>query len=349
MRRAPASRAPRTALRPTPPRPMTATVEPEYPLYLYTPRRDSGSIDANPDGEDGYHREGTMVSLTANPNPGWEFVGWVGDVPSRSPQVSIEMDRARRVDAVFSQTGKLRVGVPRILELRSTAYSIYAHDGASGFRVEPPPNARELTIRFDASTPDVDVDLLVDADSESLSWSYAEDGTTPVYDADFQSVSPGSSESVVITRDSARGLGSALPYYVSLVVHTPRTRIDGSLRASVRLDSESPPIPIASPGAMTFVSPVDSDPAAQIVRLSNDGLGSLQYTVAPGSTWLVANPSTGTLAAGGSEEITISVASAGVEPDTHLGNLVIRRSDLSQDDPSGSIEIPVVFAAAPAN
>ena len=63
----------------------------------------------------------------------------------------------------------------------------------------------------------------------------------------------------------------------------------------------------------------------------------------------MANPSTGTLAAGGSEEITVSVASAGVEPDTHWGNLVISRNDLPQDDPSGTIEIPVAFAAVPAN
>lgn len=127
---------------------VTATVEPEYPLYHYTPRRDSGSVDADPQGDEGFHREGTLVSLSANPNPGWEFVGWIGEVRARSPSVAIEMDRARRVDAVFSQTRKLRVGVSQAVELRSTAYSIYAHDGSSGFRVEPPPNARELTIRF---------------------------------------------------------------------------------------------------------------------------------------------------------------------------------------------------------
>ena len=156
-------------------------------------------------------------------------------------------------NAVFSQTGKLRIGVPQSVELRATAYSIYAHDQASGSRVEPPANARELTIHFDASTQDIDVDLLVDADSEALSWSYAEDGTTPVYRADFQSVSPGSSESVVITRDSEGGLGSPLAYYISLVVHSPRTRIDGTLRASVTLDSEPQPVPIANPSALTCV------------------------------------------------------------------------------------------------
>lgn len=189
----------------------------------------------------------------------------------------------------------------------------------------------------------------MDADSESLTWRYGEDGTTPIFEVDFQSVSSGSSESVVISRDSERGLGTALAYYISLVVHTPRTRIDGTLRASIRLDSESPPISIASPRALTFVARVDRDPAAQIVRLSNDGLGSLQFAIESGSTWLIANPCSGTFAAGGSEEITISVASAGVAPDTHWGNLVVRRSDLPQDDPSGRIEIPVAFAAVPAS
>lgn len=328
---------------------VTARVQPELPLYRYMPRRDSGSIDADPPGDDGYHREGAVVSLTASPNPNWGFVGWVGEVSARSPRVALEIYRARRVDAVFSQARKLRVGVPQAVELRSTVYSIYAHDKGSGFRVEPPPNARELTIRFDASTPDVEVDLLVDADSESLAWSYAEDGTTPVYEADFQSVLPGSSESVVITRRSERGLGSALAYYISLVVRSPRTWIDGTLRASVRLDPESLPVPVASPRASALVAPVDSDPASQIVRPSNDGLGSLQYAIESGSAWLMENPSTGTLAAGGSEEIAISVASAGVAPDTHWGNLVIGRSDLPHDDPSGIIEFPVAFAALPAN
>jgi uncharacterized repeat protein (TIGR01451 family) len=53
-----------------------------------------------------WHRAGSVVELTASPNPATEFSGWSGDLPSGSEMdnpLSVLMDRARSITAGFSQ------------------------------------------------------------------------------------------------------------------------------------------------------------------------------------------------------------------------------------------------------
>ena len=46
--------------------------------------------------------EGTVIKLEAQPTAGYEFVGWSGDLAGRENPITIEMDSAKKVTAIFS-------------------------------------------------------------------------------------------------------------------------------------------------------------------------------------------------------------------------------------------------------
>jgi len=61
----------------------------------------SGSVDLSPTG--GSYSSGTVVTLTANADPGWTFDGWSGDLGGSANPETIIMDGDRTVTATFTQ------------------------------------------------------------------------------------------------------------------------------------------------------------------------------------------------------------------------------------------------------
>ncbi|OGV73694.1 MAG: hypothetical protein A3K19_22550 [Lentisphaerae bacterium RIFOXYB12_FULL_65_16] len=60
----------------------------------------NGSVDV----PDGWYYAGATATLTATPDPGWHFVGWVGDVPDgleTDMPLAVTMDQPRRLTAQF--------------------------------------------------------------------------------------------------------------------------------------------------------------------------------------------------------------------------------------------------------
>ena len=193
------------------------------------------------------------------------------------------------------------------------------------------------------------MDLFVKAGSESLGWNDGEGGQTPIFQADYQSTLPGNSETVVITPDSDPPLDLANTCYVSLVVFTPFTRIEGTLRTAIKRGSSPRPSADASPRALTFVSPPDSDRAPQVVRLMNEGYGSLRYLIDSDRSWLFVAPSDGSLLRRAHVEIEVSVQRAGVWLDTHRGQLTITPAGQEDGNPEGIAAIPVTFVVTRTN
>ncbi len=60
----------------------------------------SGTVTLDPPG--GVYDEGTIVTLTATPDPGWLFVGWSGDVSGATNPVSVTVDSDLAVTATFA-------------------------------------------------------------------------------------------------------------------------------------------------------------------------------------------------------------------------------------------------------
>ncbi len=61
----------------------------------------NGSISLNPSG--GTYPDGTVVTLTASPDPGWQFDGWSGAVTGTTNPISLTMDANKSVTATFSE------------------------------------------------------------------------------------------------------------------------------------------------------------------------------------------------------------------------------------------------------
>ena len=325
-----------------------AMLAPEFPLSTAVADPTSGSISVDPPSIDGYYRAGTPVGLTASPSPGWEFVGWTADMSALEPAISVEMDSPKHVEAVFSRTRELVLGGHEPVTLPSTDYTFKVHDRETGFRVLVPPRATELRVSFLSTTPGAEVDLYVNAKSEVLHWSYDEDGTTPRFEAEARSARPGSSEQVVVALESKPAFEAPRLYFISLVVHSPRVRIEGTLRASFRQEEAPSPIPLARPRALTFVAAGNADAAAQVIQLKNLGDASWRYRIDSDQAWLVADPNLGTIAAGASSELSVKVTGAGVAPDTHNATLRLVPLDSADVDAPEPLEIPVTFVAVPA-
>ena len=326
---------------------ITAELSSEYPLTTNPSKPDSGTITADPATTDAHYREGSSVVLTAVPVSGWEFVHWQGDITSREASTSVTMDRPMHIEAVFSQAPEIVPGEPESVVLPSTDYRFYPYDEASAFRIEPPSDASEIRIGFEASTPGVEVNLFVKAGSDSLAWDLSADGQTPTFHADFESVRPGSSESIVISATSDPPLDPSATYFVSFVVFTPQTRIEGTLSVEVERGTSMSLLADASPRALTFVSPPDTDPPTQVVRLTNRGSSPFRYVLDSDTTWLSAHPANGTLAAGATTEATVSTLSAGKWPDTHLGQLTVTLSAPSGQNARTLPSIPVALVITP--
>jgi hypothetical protein len=80
---------------------VTATFVPEYTLDVTT--AGSGTVNLDPAG--GVYAEGTVVTVTATPDAGWDFTEWSGDLTgSANPEV-ITMDGDKAVTATFTEAG----------------------------------------------------------------------------------------------------------------------------------------------------------------------------------------------------------------------------------------------------
>jgi hypothetical protein len=73
-----------------------------YPLEISYAGAGTGTVDVSPAGVDFF--PGTMVTLTANPDPGSAFVGWGGDIQSYDNPITITMDSYVAINAQFGTT-----------------------------------------------------------------------------------------------------------------------------------------------------------------------------------------------------------------------------------------------------
>ncbi|WP_298767444.1 T9SS type A sorting domain-containing protein [uncultured Polaribacter sp.] len=63
----------------------------------------NGSVSTNPSPVNGTYDDGTVVTLTATPDAGYQFDGWSGDVTGTTNPLDITMDADKSVTALFSR------------------------------------------------------------------------------------------------------------------------------------------------------------------------------------------------------------------------------------------------------
>lgn len=62
----------------------------------------NGSVTTNPNPTNGTYDDGTVVTLTAAPNAGYQFAGWLGDASGSTNPLDITMNADKTVTATFS-------------------------------------------------------------------------------------------------------------------------------------------------------------------------------------------------------------------------------------------------------
>lgn len=76
----------------------------EYQYTLDVNTEGEGSVDVDPDKDE--YEPGSEVTLTANPDEGWEFEKWTGDVPEGEEEedtINVIMDDDKEITAVFEE------------------------------------------------------------------------------------------------------------------------------------------------------------------------------------------------------------------------------------------------------
>ncbi len=219
---------------------LSAKFTKEYPLLVEVANPASGTVRIEPGSADSHYPEGTEVRLSAEPSMGWEFVAWRGGATGRDIVSTLEINRPTGVEAVFSQSREVRPAAPARVSLPATNYRFKVYDSEDAYRIVHPSDASEIRVGFEATSPGVEVDLFVRAGSDVLPWHYGNDGRTPEFEADFRSAADGSHESVIINARSDPPLDLSETYYASLVVFSPRARIEGLLTVEAARRSHRP-------------------------------------------------------------------------------------------------------------
>jgi uncharacterized repeat protein (TIGR02543 family) len=96
----------------------TPSAPPQYTLT--TNVVGNGTVTLNPPG--GVYDAGTVVTLTAAPDPGWQFDGWSGDLSGSTNPTTINMNSNKSVTATFSEIGATgTVGYETVFGSNSTS------------------------------------------------------------------------------------------------------------------------------------------------------------------------------------------------------------------------------------
>lgn len=81
-----------------------------------------GTITLNP--TNGIYLSNTVVNLTATPDAGWTFLGWLGDASGNSSTNSVIMNRDRYVEAIFGTSLNTTTNISGVITLEPIA-SLY--------------------------------------------------------------------------------------------------------------------------------------------------------------------------------------------------------------------------------
>lgn len=80
----------------------TANYTQQYAIVRYPNQNCAAFLSFAPDSPDGFYDAGTVVSVTAQPNPGWIFTGWQGDYSGTTNPLQVTVNGETLVVADFN-------------------------------------------------------------------------------------------------------------------------------------------------------------------------------------------------------------------------------------------------------
>ena len=184
----------------------------EYRLRAHARGRDETAVSIAPPSEDGFYPAGTQVVVTAVPPRGERFAGWTGEVSGSETALTVVMDAAKSVEAVFTRSQPLRPSEEQDVVLDAARrFALYSHE--QGWHALVPRDAAEMTVRFQTSSA-AEVDLYVNR-GQPVWRETGEAGETPRIHADYESTAPGANETITISRGSSPRLTNDVYFIAS--------------------------------------------------------------------------------------------------------------------------------------
>ena len=139
-------------------------------------KRESHSLDVETDGngsvsmdtDENEHLHGESVELTAEPDEGWNFVEWKGDLRSSDNPATITVDEDKEVTAVFeANTYSLTVNVDGRGTFDQTPYQKeYKHGSTVRLTADPQSGYQLKEWAGDMESDKLQIDVTMEADKE---------------------------------------------------------------------------------------------------------------------------------------------------------------------------------------
>jgi len=133
------------------------------------------------------------------------------------------------------------------------------------------------------------------------------------------SISAGANARPTITAHAA---GLAAGTYSATIPITPSV---GPVTTVTVTLNNLPPDLIVSPTALTITAMTGSNPSPQVITLTHSGSGTVTWSAAglPSASWVSITPVSGSINAGGSSNLTVTVNATGLTPGTYSSTILI--------------------------
>ena len=259
------------------------------------------------------------LSWSASPSAGWISVNVAGGVlpASQSATLGIGVNPAGLVAGSYSGTVTISApgasNAPQSITITLTitpppALGVGAVTAFFSAAQGTDPAPQSITVGNTGGG------TLVWQASESLSWL----SVSPV----GGSLAAGQSAPLSLTASTA---GMAPGTYSGAVTVAAPGASNAPQVITVTLVVEAPPAAVlaVSAASLAFTSQQGTNPAGQGLTLTNSGVGTLTWTAAEALAWLVGSPGSGSLAAGQSAALNLSVNTAGLVAGVYSGDITI--------------------------
>ena len=277
---------------------------------------------------------GGGIGLSVNPSSGSLEPGSLQFV-----NVSFDVVGAALVAGSYSDT----------IRFEDAAASNSPRDVPVALEVQAPPAIEATPARLDFSaplggpSPFPQVLSIQNTGGSLLVWSAAVVGISPWLSLGTTAgtLSPGQSQEIPVIV-FVTGLTEVGTYKAEIEILGV-----GAVKETVAVQLVLDPAPLiqVSPSFSIFTSPVGGTPAPQIVTISNVGGGTLNWSLDDDAPWLSGAPSSGSLAGGASEEVTVSVDTAGLAAGPYVGRVVV--TDLGNPGHQAGITGVMILSALP--
>jgi murein DD-endopeptidase MepM/ murein hydrolase activator NlpD len=182
----------------------------------------------------------------------------------------------------------------------------------------------------------------------TLTWSASEPIPWLVGSPASGSLAAGQSASMSISVNAAGLVAGTYSGTITITAAgttgSPRT-VDVSLTVTA---PPPPPVLGVSPATFTFTSEQGSTPAGQTLTITNTGSGTLNWSATEPIPWLVGSPASGSLAAGQSASMSISVNTAGLTAGTYTGTITVSAPGAEGSPRSAAVTLTIASHPLPA-